>query len=110
MLGQRDGTTTIVVRQDAFGVEGEHCSLGGRATDYKEAIRAALLPFPSAALYEQHLEVVRQLRKPKLSDELDPQLQELAAAIGADGCAVHEEALLDVLLDDLRVNGSDVAI
>lgn len=39
--------------------------------DYKEAIRAALLPFPSAALYEQHLEVVRQLRKPKLSDKLD---------------------------------------
>jgi uncharacterized protein (TIGR02679 family) len=42
--------------------------------------------------------------------ELDPQLRELAAAIGADGCAVHEEALLDVLLDDLRTSGSDVAI
>jgi uncharacterized protein (TIGR02680 family) len=42
-----------------------------KQADYKEAIRAALLPFPSPALYEQHLEVVRQLRKPKLSDKLD---------------------------------------
>lgn len=39
--------------------------------DYKEAIRSTLLPFPSATLYEQHLEVIRQLRKPKLSDKLD---------------------------------------
>jgi Protein of unknown function C-terminus (DUF2399) len=40
-------------------------------TDYKEALRSVLLPFPSAELYEQHLEVIRQLRKPKLSDKLD---------------------------------------
>ena len=40
-------------------------------TAYKEALRAQLIPFASAELYEQMLEIIRQLRKPKLSDSLN---------------------------------------
>jgi uncharacterized protein (TIGR02680 family) len=39
--------------------------------DYKAAIRERLLPFPSERHYERHLEVIRSLRKPKLSDKLN---------------------------------------
>lgn len=38
---------------------------------YKEALREHLLPFATSALYEQTLEVIRQLRKPKLSESLN---------------------------------------
>ena len=38
---------------------------------YREALRAQLLPFATTQLYEQTLDVVRLLRKPKLSDSLD---------------------------------------
>ena len=40
-------------------------------TAYKEALRGQLLPFATPDLYEQMLEVIRQLRKPKLSDTLN---------------------------------------
>jgi len=40
-------------------------------TAYKEALRRCLLPFATRELYEQMLEVVRQLRKPKLSESLN---------------------------------------
>jgi uncharacterized protein (TIGR02679 family) len=63
------------------------------------------------AAYRQAVATVPTTRlSSRAPRELDPQLQELAAAIGGDGRAVHEEALLDVLLDDLRANGSSVAI
>ena len=67
--------------------------------DYKEAIRGALLPFPSAALYEQHLEVIRQLRKPKLSDKLD--LEGLSALLSRTLPAV-DDALMRRLGDSLE--------
>jgi uncharacterized protein (TIGR02680 family) len=54
----------------------QQLAVGGGAlhdgpTGYKEALRAQLIPFVSPELYEQMLEVVRQLRKPKLSDSLN---------------------------------------
>ncbi|MEV4423058.1 TIGR02680 family protein [Patulibacter sp. NPDC049589] len=54
----------------------EQLTAGGGAlfdapTAYKEALREHLLPFSTPALYEQTLEVIRQLRKPKLSESLN---------------------------------------
>ena len=67
--------------------------------DYKEAIRSTLLPFPSAALYEQHLEVIRQLRKPKLSDKLD--LEGLSGLLSRT-LPVVDDALMRRLGDSLE--------
>ncbi|MEA2232682.1 MAG: hypothetical protein QOD83_2498 [Solirubrobacteraceae bacterium] len=48
---------------------------GGELLDgpsaYKDALRRRLLPFATPELYDQMLEVVRQLRKPKLSESLN---------------------------------------
>jgi uncharacterized protein (TIGR02680 family) len=71
--------------------------------DYKEAIRSTLLPFPSATLYEQHLEVIRQLRKPKLSDKLD--LEGLSGLLSRT-LPVVDDALMRRLGDSLeRLHG-----
>lgn len=66
------GDAQPVIRADLA----EQLAAGGGAlhdgpTAYKEALRAQLIPFVSADLYEQMLEVIRQLRKPKLSDSLN---------------------------------------
>jgi uncharacterized protein (TIGR02680 family) len=58
-----------------------------------------LLPFPSATLYEQHLEVVRQLRKPKLSDKLD--LEGLSNLL-ARTLPIVDDALMRRLGDSLE--------
>ncbi len=67
--------------------------------DYKEALRSALLPFPSKELYEQHLEVIRQLRKPKLSDKLD--IDGLGALLSRT-LPVLDDALMRRLGDSLE--------
>lgn len=67
--------------------------------DYKEALRAELLQFPTRELYEQHLEVVRQLRKPKLSDKLD--IATLAGLLSSTLPAV-DESLMRKLGDSLE--------
>lgn len=58
------------------GELGEQLHAGGGALHegpaaYKEALRAQLLPFATSQLYEQTLDVIRLLRKPKLSDSLN---------------------------------------
>lgn len=56
-----------------------------------------------AAAYREAVAAVPTTRlSSRAPREPDPQLRELAAAIHAHGRAVHEEALLDVLIDDLR--------
>ena len=60
-----------VVKADLAGQLGHEGALHDGPTAYKEALRAQLLPFATSDLYEQMLEVIRQLRKPKLSDTLN---------------------------------------
>jgi uncharacterized protein (TIGR02680 family) len=56
---------------------------------YKEALRARVLPFATPELYEQMLEVVRQLRKPKLSESLN--VARLSEMLSSALPAVDEE-------------------
>ncbi|MGH2861741.1 MAG: hypothetical protein ACRDLT_09605, partial [Solirubrobacteraceae bacterium] len=60
-----------VVKADLAGQLGNEGALHDGPTAYKEALRERLLPFATSDLYEQMLEVIRQLRKPKLSDTLN---------------------------------------
>ncbi|MDP1846841.1 MAG: TIGR02680 family protein [Solirubrobacteraceae bacterium] len=66
-----DEDTQPVVKSDLIEQLGGDETFYGGPSEYKEALRAQLLPFASAELYEQMLEVIRQLRKPKLSDSLN---------------------------------------
>jgi len=94
-----EGRKPLLKRELAEAVRAGGGQIFDTQADYKEAIRAALLPFPSAALYEQHLEVVRQLRKPKLSDKLDSTA--LTALLSSTLPAV-EDALMRRLGDSLE--------
>ena len=60
-----------VVKADLAGQLGNVGVLHDGPTAYKEALRDRLVPFATSDLYEQMLEVIRQLRKPKLSDTLN---------------------------------------
>ena len=60
-----------MVKSDLVEQLGALGSLHDGPTAYKEALRSQLLPFATSELYEQMLEVIRQLRKPKLSDSLN---------------------------------------
>jgi len=62
---------TPVVKSDLVEQLGALGSLHDGPIAYKEALRSQLLPFATSELYEQMLEVIRQLRKPKLSDSLN---------------------------------------
>lgn len=66
-----DGDTQPVVKSDLVEQLGSDGTFYGGPREYKEALRAQLLPFATAELYEQMLEIIRQLRKPKLSDSLN---------------------------------------
>ncbi len=95
-----DGTAQPVLKADLY----EQLAIGGGAlhdgpTAYKEALRAQLVPFVSAELYEQMLEVIRQLRKPKLSDSLN--VTRLSAMLSHALPAV-DEALVRKLGDALE--------
>jgi uncharacterized protein (TIGR02680 family) len=66
-----DDGTQPVVKSDLVTQLGAGGALHDGPGAYKEALRAQLVPFATAELYEQMLEVIRQLRKPKLSDTLN---------------------------------------
>ncbi|MEJ7797941.1 MAG: TIGR02680 family protein [Solirubrobacteraceae bacterium] len=66
-----DADMQPVVKSDLVEQLGADGALHDGPTAYKEALRAQLVPFATAELYEQMLEIIRQLRKPKLSDSLN---------------------------------------
>lgn len=67
-----DGAPQPVVRRElAEQLAGGGGELHDGPTAYKEALRRELVCFATPELYEQMLEVVRQLRKPKLSESLN---------------------------------------
>ncbi len=66
-----DGGMQPVVRSDLVDQLRAGGALHDGPTAYKEALRAQLMPFATPELYEQMLEIIRQLRKPKLSDSLN---------------------------------------
>jgi len=95
----RDERQPLVKGDLAEAVRAGGGQLFDSQADYKEALRSALLPFPSKDLYEQHLEVIRQLRKPKLSDKLD--IDGLGALLSRT-LPVVDDALMRRLGDSLE--------
>jgi len=95
----RDERQPLVKGDLADAVRAGGGQLFDSQADYKEALRSALLPFPSRELYEQHLEVIRQLRKPKLSDKLD--IDGLGALLSRT-LPVVDDALMRRLGDSLE--------
>lgn len=95
-----DGNTQPVVKGDLIEqLGGGGGTFYGGPTEYKEALRAQLLPFATAELYEQMLEIIRQLRKPKLSDSLN--VKGLSAMLSGALPAV-DDALVRKLGDALE--------
>jgi uncharacterized protein (TIGR02680 family) len=67
-----DGARRPLARSELQECLADGSQMFATQTEYKDALRSQLFPFPSRELYEQMLEVVRELRKPGLADHAKP--------------------------------------
>lgn len=98
-----DGGRRPLARSELQECLGGGGQLFATQTDYKDALRSQLFPFPSRELYEQMLEVIRELRKPGLADHAKP--SDLAKILAKTLPAI-DEAVMRRLGDALeRLHG-----